>query len=126
MEGKGILETGLGKRAPLLDRETWILAGAVLLLPVVLPYKTLGAEILIYALGAVSFNILLGFTGMLSFGQAMFFGVGAYTAGLFLKYISGSLALAMFACLIASFLAAILIGIVCVRFTKTYFIKTFF
>jgi branched-chain amino acid transport system permease protein len=92
--------------------------------PVVLPrfYSALAIEILIMSLFALSFNLMFGYAGMLSFGQAMFFGVGAYTAGLFLKYISGSLALAMFACLIASFLAAILIGLVCVRFTRTYFI----
>jgi len=92
--------------------------------PLVLPrfYSALAIEILIMSLFALSFNLMFGYAGMLSFGQAMFFGIGAYTAGLFLKYISSSLALAMFACVTASFLAAVLIGFVCVRFTRTYFI----
>lgn len=96
----------------------------LLLYPLLLPrfYSALAIEILIMSLFALSFNLMFGYAGMLSFGQAMFFGVGAFAAGLFLKYISASLALAMFACVIASSLAAILIGLVCVRFTKTYFI----
>ena len=77
-------EEALGKKKPLIDRDILILAGLLLLLPWVLPFKSLPAEILIYALGSVAFNILLGYTGLLSFGQAAFFGGGAYLTGLFL------------------------------------------
>jgi branched-chain amino acid transport system permease protein len=59
---------------------------------------------------------------MLSFGQAAFYGIGAYTTALFLKHVVPSLALAMLSCIVVSFLAALAIGFVCVRFTKTYFI----
>lgn len=101
-----------------------IIATLLIIYPLALPrfYSALAIEILIMSLFALSFNLLFGYAGMLSFGQAVFYGVGAYTAALFLKHIGASLALAMFACIVISFLAAILIGFVCVRFTKTYFI----
>jgi len=79
-----MIEKSIGKKKPLIDREILILGGLLLLLPFVLPFKSLPAEILIYALGAVSFNILLGYTGLLSFGQAAFFGGGAYLTGILL------------------------------------------
>jgi len=43
----------------------------------------------IFALFAVSYNLLLGFTGLLSFGHAMFFGVGAYGTALALEHVEG-------------------------------------
>lgn len=96
----------------------------LLIYPLVLPlfYSALAIEILIMGLFALSFNLMFGYAGMLSFGQAVFYGVGAYTTALFMKHITASLVLAMFSCLIVSFLVAVLIGYVCVRFTKTYFI----
>lgn len=42
-------------------------------------------EVLAFALYAVSFNVLLGYGGMLSFGHAAFFGVGGYAAAIFMK-----------------------------------------
>ena len=47
-------------------------------------YQYLCTQIFVAALMAISFNLLLGTTGLLSFGQAAFFGVGAYTVGLLL------------------------------------------
>lgn len=81
-----IINRALEKKKLLVDRDVFFLAGLLLLLPLILPFKSLPAEILIYALGAVSFNILLGYTGLLSFGQAAFFGGGAYLAGLVLVH----------------------------------------
>jgi branched-chain amino acid transport system permease protein len=46
-------------------------------------------EIIIFALFAVSYNLLLGYAGLLSFGHAMFFGVGAYTLAVVLNHIPG-------------------------------------
>lgn len=122
MERKGILETGLGRRAPLLDKETWILAGAVLLLPVVLPYKTLAAEILIYALGAVSFNILLGFTGMLSFGHGALFGVGAYTTGLLLKHLGWHPLAGLLGAAMGGMMTALVMGLLSIQRIGLYFV----
>jgi branched-chain amino acid transport system permease protein len=67
----------------------------VLIMGVILP---LGAkqyqlailtEIIIFALFAVSYNLLLGYAGLLSFGHAMFFGTGAYTVAIVLNHIPG-------------------------------------
>ena len=65
--------------------------------PFVLPvYWTLIlTEILIMGFFAMSFNLLLGYTGLLSFGQAGFFGVGAYGVGLMLTHGGESLFLAL-------------------------------
>ncbi|GLK85885.1 branched-chain amino acid ABC transporter permease [Ancylobacter defluvii] len=52
------------------------------LLPWVLPSQALAVNVLIYGLLAVGYNLLFGYTGMLSFGHAAFFGAGAYAAGL--------------------------------------------
>ncbi|MFT4884116.1 MAG: branched-chain amino acid transport system permease protein, partial [Natronomonas sp.] len=46
----------------------------------------LTAQILSFAIAAVAFNVLLGYTGLLSFGHAAFFGGAAYAVGLVLKY----------------------------------------
>ena len=46
---------------------------------------TLLAEVFIWGLFAVAFNLLMGYTGMISFGQAAYLGIGGYTAGLLLK-----------------------------------------
>ena len=50
---------------------------------------TLVAEVFIWGLFAVAFNLLMGYTGMISFGQAAYLGIGGYTAGLLLKKVSG-------------------------------------
>ncbi|PAQ13950.1 branched-chain amino acid ABC transporter permease [Bacillaceae bacterium SAOS 7] len=42
-------------------------------------------QIFIFAIFAMSYDILLGYTGIVSFGHAMFFGIGAYTMGIFMK-----------------------------------------
>ena len=43
---------------------------------------TTASEILIYAIAALGFNILLGYTGLVSFGHGIFFGVAAYAASI--------------------------------------------
>jgi branched-chain amino acid transport system permease protein len=117
-----MIDEALGKKRLLVDREIWALAALTFLLPFVLPYKSLAAEILIYALGAVSFNILLGFTGMLSFGQGALFGVGGYTTGLILVHL-GWHPLATLSC--AAFTGAataLVIGFFSIRQVGIYFV----
>ena len=82
-------------------------------------------EVLAFALYAVSFNVLLGYGGMLSFGHAAFFGVGGYTAALVVKQSGLPPALA-FACLplaamFVSAAAALVIGFFSVRRAGIYF-----
>ena len=113
-----------GKRS--IVRKFGFVSIAILLViyPLVLPrfYSALATEILIMGLYALSFNLMFGYAGMLSFGQAVFFGVGAYITALVLKHIAVSLTLAMLSCFVFTLLTSVLIGYVCVRFTKTYFI----
>ena len=77
-------------------------------------------QVMAFALYAVSFNLLFGYTGMLAFGHAVFFGVGAYALAILMKRLSCPPLLAL-AC--APFVAAVwggLIGLFCVRLTGIY------
>lgn len=106
-----------------------VLAGAAALLA--LPYALtdfwifITVEVLAFALYAVSFNLLLGYGGMLSFGHAAFFGVGGYTAALVLKQpaLPPALALACLplAAMLVSAAAALVIGFFSVRRAGIYF-----
>ena len=78
-------------------------------------------EMIIMALFATSLNLILGFGGMVSFGHAAFFGVGAYTVALLMKKAGVSLALAMIAAPCVAALAAAIIGWFCVRLIGLYF-----
>jgi branched-chain amino acid transport system permease protein len=101
-----------------------LLAAAVLIgCPFILPiYWTLIlTEIVIMGFFAMSFNLLLGYTGLLSFGQAGFFGVGAYGVGLILMSGGESLFIAMAVGVLSAAFAALLIGYLCVRRDEIYF-----
>ncbi len=66
----------------------WVLWAFALVAPLLLPSHALIInEIAIVALFAVSLDLILGFTGVVSLGHAAFFGMGAYTAGLFAKLV---------------------------------------
>ncbi|HXG05282.1 MAG TPA: branched-chain amino acid ABC transporter permease [Candidatus Binatia bacterium] len=79
-------------------------------------------EILYFGLFAVSFNLLFGYAGLLSFGHAATFGVGGYTLGLVLRHVEGaSVPLALLAAAAAGGLAGLVIGFFCVRLRGTYF-----
>jgi branched-chain amino acid transport system permease protein len=84
-------------------------------------YSALGSKILIYGLATMGLNILFGFTGGLSFGQAAYFGIGAYGAGMTLKYLAPSTALAILIGTIAGGLAAALLGPLVMRRRGIYF-----
>ena len=60
-----------------------LLALAVVLgMPLTMQSGSLASEVLIYGLAAMGCNLLLGHTGLLSFGQGIFFGLGSYTIAL--------------------------------------------
>jgi len=84
-------------------------------------HTTLASEMLIMALFAMGFNVVLGQTGMVSFGHAAYFGLGAYTTGLLLKNASFPLILALPAAPIFSAVAGLGVGYLCVRLTRIYF-----
>lgn len=79
-------------------------------------------EILYFGLFAVSFNLLFGYAGLLSFGHAATFGVGGYALGLLLNHVPGIPFLVAFALAAAAGgLAGLVIGLFCVRLRGTYF-----
>ena len=76
---------------------------------------------LIGALFALSFNVLFGYTGLLSFGQATFFGVGAYALALLMKKAGLSFALAFVLSVPITAVASGVIGFFCSRATEFFF-----
>jgi branched-chain amino acid transport system permease protein len=75
-----------------------------------------------YAITVVGFNLLFGYTGLLSFGHALFMAVGAYTAAFLTSKFSVLYmeVILIVSVIVASILAA-LIGAICVRYIKIYF-----
>ena len=79
-------------------------------------------EILYFGLFAVSFNLLFGYAGLLTFGHAATFGVGGYAAGLVLTHVAGFPFLgAILAAALVGGLAGAVIGFFCVKLRGTYF-----
>jgi len=90
-------------------------------LPLVGGYTALAGRVLVLGLAAMGLNLLLGFTGVLSFGHAAYFGLGAYGAGLTLRYMVHSTPLAMLAGTLLGGLAGMLFGSLIVRRRGVYF-----
>jgi branched-chain amino acid transport system permease protein len=77
---------------------------------------------LVLGIGVLGFNLLLGYTGLLSFGHAAFFGVGAYGVAFMVKYLHfESMELFLLGAIVASIVVSILFGYVCVRYTRIFF-----
>src|SRR6202142_2528130 len=74
-------------------------------------YIELGTHVVVYALAAMALNFLLGYTGVLSFGHAAYFGLGAYGAAMTIKYLYPSTPLGMLVGIVVSTIAAGLIGL---------------
>ena len=94
------------------------------LLPLVLPiFQTIQLSYgLVFAIAAIGFNLLLGYTGLLSFGHSAFFGAGAYVVALLVKYFgTTSMELFVVAGTVGALLVAALFGLVCVRYTRIFF-----
>ena len=81
----------------------------------------LATEILIFALFALSFNLIFGYTGLLSFGHAAFFGVGAYTSALLLRDLDANILWLLPAAMLIAGLFALVIGALSVRLSEVYF-----
>ncbi|MBN1101924.1 MAG: branched-chain amino acid ABC transporter permease [Deltaproteobacteria bacterium] len=98
--------------------------GFIGLLPHVLPviHINMLIEVAFYSLFAVSFNLLFGYGGLLSFGHAAYFGIGAYTVALLIKYVAGfPLLPALLLGGVAGGLGGLLAGFFCVRLKGAYF-----
>lgn len=87
-------------------------------------YLYLIIKLMIWALFAVSFNLVLGYGGMMSFGHAAFFGTGAYTCGLILVKTSWPIVVAFFAAPLAASLIGLVVGYFSVRIRGTFYFAT--
>jgi len=81
----------------------------------------LGTQIALYSLFALSLNLLLGTTGLVSFGHAAYFGIGSYACGILMKIVAVPFWLAFPAAGLIAALFAAGFGFFCVRLTKIYF-----
>ena len=97
---------------------------ALIALPfVVPPYQTVLLTYgLVFAIAALGFNLLLGYTGLLSFGHSAYFGMGAYAVAFVVKYLKvESMEIFLLGGIVASGVVAALFGLLCVRYTKIFF-----
>src|SRR3974390_3797194 len=111
-----------------VSRKTLMLVAiwaALLTVPLWLPllggYTALAGRVLVFGLAAMGLNMLLGFTGVLSFCHAAYFGLRAHGAGLTLRYLVHSTPLAMLAGTLLGGLAGPLFGLLIVRRRGVYF-----
>ncbi len=97
---------------------------ALLLLQYVLPAYHIGnlTRIMIYAVLAIGYNILFGYTGLMSLGHALFFAAGAYGAGLTVHWLGFGPITALLAGTGASFLVSVAAGIVLLRVSGVAFL----
>jgi branched-chain amino acid transport system permease protein len=100
----------------------WILLLTVpLWLPLVGGYTALASRVVVMGLVAMALNFLLGFTGVMSFGHAAYFGLRAYGAGLTLRYLSNSTWLAMLDGILLGGVAGAILGAMICRRRGVYF-----
>ena len=84
-------------------------------------YTQLGTRVVVMALAATALNFLLGYTGVLSFGHAAYFGLGVYGTGLIMKFIVPSTFAGMAVGVLAAVVAAAFIGLLIVHLRGIYF-----
>jgi len=77
---------------------------------------------LVFAIAALGFNLLLGYTGLLSFGHSAYFGMGAYTVGFLVRDLGvASMEAAILGGVLGALAVSALFGYVCVRHTRIFF-----
>ncbi|MAQ35927.1 MULTISPECIES: branched-chain amino acid ABC transporter permease [Thioclava] len=94
----------------------------VLILPFVLSSGILATEILIYAMVVAACNLLLGYTGLLSFGQGIFFGLGTYVAGVLTTRWGVPIPLVLLGAVVLGGLVATVVGWFTIRRQGVYFV----
>ena len=104
----------------------WLgILAAVMLLPAFVRHA-IATEIWIFAIFGLGLNLLMGYTGLLSFGQATFFGSAAYVAGYLLKHHGIGVPLALGVGVLVGAVSAALVGYLCVQRSGLYFIMLTF
>jgi len=109
-------------QAAKLTRITYVaLLALALIAPLIGLYPVFVMKLLCFALFACAFNLLLGFTGLLSFGHAAFFGSAAYVTGWFIKSQAWTPELGILAGTVAAGLIGLVVGAVAIRRQGIYF-----
>ncbi len=101
-----------------------MVVGILLLIPLMLnPYYLIVLDYaLVFSIACLGLNLLLGNTGLVSFGHAAFFGVGAYTGGFIYTFSDmNSLEVYLLSGLLSSAALSAVFGFICVRATKIHF-----
>ncbi|MGH7279032.1 MAG: branched-chain amino acid ABC transporter permease [Candidatus Rokuibacteriota bacterium] len=105
---------------------TWLaIVAALVVLPLVVRHA-IATEIWIFAVFGLGLNLLLGYTGLLSFGQATFFGSAGYVAGYLLKYYETNVFLVLVIGVVVGAMSAAMVGYLCVQRSGLYFIMLTF
>ncbi len=104
-----------------------VIAGVFLLMICVPPflgsyYKRLLTEILIWGLFALAFDIIYGYTGMLSFGQALFFGAGSYAVAIAITYLNPGIWIAILLAVAVAVILSAFVGFFSIRVSGAYFV----
>ena len=93
----------------------------LIVFPLLMPYQALAINILIFGLFAVGFNLLFGYTGLLSFGHAAFLGVGSYLTGISMVHGAVPWLLALLIGVLSAAAAGLVIGYLAIRTRGIYF-----
>jgi branched-chain amino acid transport system permease protein len=122
------------RRRQLRHQLIWLLpylagGGILIILPLFLPsyFQIVATKILIYALLAMSLDVIYGYAGLFSMGHAACFGVGGYTVGLLMvRYGVGSVWLGAPLAVLTATLVAALFGLIVLRVSGVYFLLVTF
>lgn len=98
-----------------------VFAALPLALPLIGSTVGLGTEIVLYTLYGIGYNLLLGYTGLVSFGPSAYFGVAAYAAGLTQIHLSQNVLLAVVLGTAASAITGLVLGVLILRRRGLYF-----
>ena len=93
----------------------------LLVFPLFMPYQALAVNILIFGLFAVGFNLLFGYTGLLSFGHAAFLGVGSYLTGIGMVHLGLPWGVAVVLGVASAALVGVVMGYLAIRTRGIYF-----
>lgn len=111
-------------------KTNWLIQSIILLILVVMPLiagrPTLNLLVLIFCMSvySMSYDILLGYTGIVSFGHALFFGIGAYGVAIFITQTKATMAYLLLGILVSLAVSTILsyfIGFLSLRVKNTYY-----
>ena len=107
-------------RHPLVWLYAWFLV-IPLLMTAVKSTLSLGTEIVVFTLLAIAYNLLMGYTGLVSFGHSAFFGLGGYGAGLVQLHLVKGMVVPLLAGVVLATLAGAVIGFLLMRKRGVYF-----